>query len=207
MIKAIVFDFNGVFVQAPEMSILEKICIATGAGKWIALSNYYINVGRCELGFFQPFDFWKKVFPLLGKEEYLEFVEKEFEKRLPRNEELYSLCAELSKSYALYCISNSNFLQGKAYRKQKLYAPFMEVFLSHETGRVKPMPGAFSNFLQKTGLKAEECVFVDDKKASVFAAGLLGFKAVHFTGNDALKKKFSELGLLSSGSAAAPSAP
>ena len=196
MIKAIVFDFNGVFVHAPEMRIIEKICSATGAGKWIALSNYYLNVQACELGLFAPPDFWKKVFPLLTKEQYLEYVEKEFDRRLPRNEALYSLCAQLSGKYGLYCLSNSNFLQGKAYRKQKLYSPFRGIFLSHETGQIKPLPGAFTNFLQKTGLKAHECVFVDDRKASVLAARLLGFRAVNFTDNESLKKKFAQLGLL-----------
>ncbi|HLC92372.1 MAG TPA: HAD-IA family hydrolase [archaeon] len=195
MIKSIVFDFNGVFAKAIELRLVDRICAIKGFGKWIALSNYYLNIAQFELGFFSPQDFWKKIFPSISREEYLAYVEGEYERRFPRNEELYTICAGLSKKYALYCISNSNFLQGKAMRKQKLYSPFREVFLSHETGKIKPFPDAYLNFLEKTGLKANECIYVDDSLRNVLPAMALGFAGIKFENNEQLKAKFKELGI------------
>ena len=195
MIKAIVFDFNGVFVASKENAIVKQICVSKGIGKWSALSNYYLTIAQFELGFLSPLAFWQKVFPALTLEEFHEYVEAEYEKRFPKNEELYSLCSALSKKYSLYCISNSNFLQGKSCRKQKLYAPFREIFLSHETGKLKPLPDAFSNFLTKTGLKADECVYIDDAVRNVLAALAIGFKAVKFNNNSELSEKLKEFGI------------
>ncbi len=195
-LKAIVFDLNGLFVKPIEQGIIKKYCSASGFGKWLALSNYALLIIDFERGKLSPKEFWKKVFPQLTDKDYSEFVEKEYEKWVPRNEGLYSLCGRLSKKYALYCLSNSNFLQGKSCRKQKLYAPFKAFFLSHETGFLKPFPGAFTNFLSKTGLKAKECVFIDDSTPNVLSAMALGFKALVYQDNESLEKKLEELGIL-----------
>lgn len=191
------FDFNGLFVKPVEMKIIGNICAYHGTGKWIALSNYAVLIPRLELGLLSPFAFWKKVFVDLTEEEYHEFVEREYEKILPRNEELYSMCAQLSERFGLYCLSNSNFLQGKAYRKQKLYSPFRGFFLSHETGHMKPFPGAYSDLLAKTGLKAGECLFIDDSPVNIATAALLGFKTIlYYRDNEGLVKKLGAMKVL-----------
>src|SRR3989344_3307560 len=124
MAKAVVFDMNGVFVEPIELPILRRICNETRAGEWVGLSNYYLNIAQFELGYMPPKDFWKKVFPALTDEEYKEYAEAEYEKGFQRDDALYSICSVLAKECSLYCLSNSNFMQGKAYRKQKLYSPF-----------------------------------------------------------------------------------
>ena len=196
MAKAVVFDMNGVFVEPIELPILRRICNETRAGEWVGLSNYYLNIAQFELGYMPPKDFWKKVFPALTDEEYKEYAEAEYEKGFQRDDALYSICSVLAKECSLYCLSNSNFMQGKAYRKQKLYSPFNGIFLSHETGRLKPFPGAYTNLLAKTGLKAGECVYVDDSWRNIAAAAALGFTAVKYTSAAALGKKLKELGLM-----------
>ena len=195
MIKAVVFDFNGVFARPIELEVVSRICDTKGVDKWIALSNYFLNIARFELGYLPPAEFWKKVFVDLTHEEYLAYVEAEYGKRLPRNEGLYSLCDRLSKKYALYCISNSNFLQGKAYRKQKLYSPFNELFLSHETGKLKPLLGAYTNFLEKTGFVARECVYIDDSFRNIIPALALGFHGIKYENNEGLESRLRGLGV------------
>ncbi|HZX20382.1 MAG TPA: HAD-IA family hydrolase [archaeon] len=193
MVKALVFDMNGLFVEAQEKRILKKICSIKRIDPWIAESNYYLNLWNFQKGFFSPFAFWKKVFPFISEQEYKAFVEAEYEKRFEKNFELYSLCEQLSKKYALYCISNSNFLQGKAYRKQKLYSPFKELFLSHELGEMKPFSGAYKKFLEKTELKASECLFIDDSRINVLSAMLLGFKGIVYKDFESLSEKLNSL--------------
>jgi putative hydrolase of the HAD superfamily len=62
---------------------------------------------------------------------------------------------------------------------------FDKLFLSYEIGIHKPDAGIYTHVLQNAGIKAEECVFIDDSLANVDAARLLGMKGIHIAnGND-----------------------
>jgi len=194
--KAIVFDMNGVFAVAPEKKIIDSACAQLKMDKWIAYTNYYLNLWDYERGFISPQDFWKKVFSKISKEQYRVLVELQYEARYKKNDLLYSIAKDLSKKYDIYILSNSNFLQGKEYRKQKLYAPFKEIFLSHETNEIKPFPQAYQKFLEKTKLKAGECVFVDDSIFNVLTSMALGFKGLVFQDSHDLEEKLKKLKLI-----------
>ena len=194
--KAIVFDFNGVFAAPKEMEILSSVREKTGLGKWIALSNYYVNIFKFERGELSPFEFWGRVFPGLTNSQFRDWAESEYEKPFARDEQMYSLARRLAGVAPLYCLSNSNFLQGKACRKQGLYNPFKGFFLSHEIRAVKPFPAAYRHVPKAIGLRAKDCVFVDDSLQNVLSAKLLGFRAVHFTWAAKLESELKSLGLL-----------
>jgi len=195
MVKAIVFDFNGVFVKPVEMAVIAKACAIKGTGKWIALSNYYLNIQSFEKGFMAPEVFWKKVFRDLTNEEYACIVEPAYARPPEKNIPVFKIAERLSKKFDLYVFSNSNFLQGKEYRRHNLFAGFKKIFLSHELHSIKPFPGSFKKFLSETGLKAEECVFVDDKFLNTITAAALGFKGVHFKDEVLLEKQLECLGV------------
>ncbi|MFH1391062.1 MAG: HAD-IA family hydrolase [Candidatus Diapherotrites archaeon] len=194
--KAIVFDMNGLFVDAPELNLLKNICLIRGTGEWIAKSNYYLNLWNFERGFYSPYNFWKRVFVGISESEYKNLIEAHYEMRFLKNESLYALLDILAKKYDLYLLSNSNFLQGKSYRKQKLYVPFKEIFLSHEIQEIKPFPNIYNYFLEKTKLKPSECVFVDDSTANVLTSMALGFKGIVFHDNNDFEKRLKELNIL-----------
>lgn len=196
MIKAVVFDFNGLFVEAIEKKIISNVCFTKGVDKWIAYSNYYLNLWKFEKGYISPLDFWKKIFVHLTDSEYKTLVEDEYDKRQPRNEAVFALAHDLSKKFDLYVLSNSNFLQGKSYRKQKLYSSFKDIFLSHEMHQMKPFPSIYNHFLHETKLKAKDCLFIDDSTANVVAAMSLGFKGVIFQNSEGLEEKLKEMNLL-----------
>ncbi|VVB98998.1 Uncharacterised protein [uncultured archaeon] len=195
-ITAVVFDFNGIFAEPIEFRIVDSICRNLRFGKIMALSNYFINIFRFEKGKLSPQEFWQRVFPCLEPQQYSAWVEAEYEKPARHNNEMYALAERLAKKFPLYCLSNSNFLQGKACRKQKLYAPFKALFLSHETGRAKPFPSAFRNLLEATGLKAGECLFIDDSLRNAVVARLLGFRAIKFSGPTNLEQRLKKLGVI-----------
>ena len=54
---------------------------------------------------------------------------------------------------------------------------------------IKPDPRLFQVLLDRYGLKAEECTFVDDNPDNVAAARKMGMKGIVFTGADALRKE------------------
>lgn len=192
MIKAIVFDFNGVFANPREKQIMFNACSKLGRNKLLAEIKYYFYMPSLESGSIRDRQFWSKLLGKLSDAQYKKLVVNEFAKPFKTNEALYRLCKKLAKKFSLHLLSNSNALQAFAYKKQKLYAPFEKVFLSHETGFVKPNPSAFSDFLKKTGLKARECIFVDDKFLNVLVAKLFGFRGIQFRNDAQFEKELRE---------------
>lgn len=77
--------------------------------------------------------------------------------------------------------------------------PFLEKFdgvvVSGLEGLVKPDPRIFRVFLERYGLAAESCVFIDDNLANVVSARSVGMEALHFTTPETLRAELVALGL------------
>jgi len=80
-----------------------------------------------------------------------------------------------------YCITN--FSGPKFSLSQKRYpflASFDGVIVSGEERLLKPQPEIYNLLLSRYGLRAEDCIFIDDSKANVEGARAVGMHAVHF---------------------------
>jgi hypothetical protein len=66
---------------------------------------------------------------------------------------------------------------------------------SFEEGVVKPTREAYSRMVDKVGVAADKCIFVDDRLDNVRAADAFGMKALHYTGPGRLLGDFRRLGL------------
>jgi 2-haloacid dehalogenase len=73
---------------------------------------------------------------------------------------------------------------------------FRDIVVSGEVGLVKPDPAIFRLAARRCGLEPARTVFVDDSRANVEAAKVLGFAGLHFTGAEDLRKGLEELGEL-----------
>ncbi|WP_234879284.1 HAD family hydrolase [Sinorhizobium americanum] len=84
-------------------------------------------------------------------------------------------------------------------RARELYR-FLDAFdvlvVSGREKLVKPDAGIFQRFLDQAGVKAEECIFVDDNAANIAAAASLGFHTEHFRTANALEERLTAYGLL-----------
>lgn len=72
---------------------------------------------------------------------------------------------------------------------------FQGVVVSGRERLVKPDPAIFRLFLDRYGLVAEDCVFIDDSPANVESARALGFCAIQFTDAARLAHNLRALGL------------
>jgi len=70
---------------------------------------------------------------------------------------------------------------GNDYPRQGWAQMFDVVVISGEVGMRKPDPGIFEHTLDLLGLRAQQCVFVDDLPVNVRAAAALGFVGVRHT--------------------------
>ena len=76
-----------------------------------------------------------------------------------------------------------------------LYSIFDICILSCEVGFSKSEPGLYKAFLDKSGLKPEECVVIDDREPPLELAKSLGFKTVLFENNGKLKEDLEKIGV------------
>lgn len=84
-------------------------------------------------------------------------------------------------------------------RAQEIF-PFLGSFdvliVSGREKLIKPHAPIFERFLERAGVRAEECLFIDDNAANVAAAAALGFHTEHFRNSEALEARLIALGLL-----------
>ncbi|MGW5732493.1 MULTISPECIES: HAD-IA family hydrolase [Streptomyces] len=67
------------------------------------------------------------------------------------------------------------------------------VVSSADVGIVKPDRRIYEIALERTGIPAERCLFVDDRKENVEAAVALGMTGLHYTGPDDLREALAPL--------------
>jgi putative hydrolase of the HAD superfamily len=95
----------------------------------------------------------------------------------------------------------SNSWGSALYPRARLQAVFDAVVISGEVGFRKPDPAIFRVALERLGVTAERCVFVDDEPAHLTAAAALGFVTVlHHRPETTIAELESLLGVALSGS-------
>lgn len=71
--------------------------------------------------------------------------------------------------------------------------PAQDIFIPAFTGFAKPQPESYEYVLNKAGLKAEDCLFIDDSKNNVEAAKKCGIKGVFHTSWESTMDQMKDL--------------
>ena len=111
---------------------------------------------------------------------------------------MHQLLGELrSSGYRLYGLSNWS---SKVYETMRNYSEIFSLLhgrvLSCEEHLLKPEPEIYRRALDRWGLNAEECVFVDDKQANIDGCQAVGIKGIRFAGCTALRRQLRLLNIL-----------
>ena len=73
---------------------------------------------------------------------------------------------------------------------------FDGVVVSGEVGLIKPDPAIYQCLIDSYGLRAEQCLFIDDSPANVAAARAIGMSALWFETAERLRTDLEIIGLL-----------
>ena len=181
MIKAVIFDLNGIFIQSPRLSERFHDKFGVDKEKFIAaLNEIMAEVRRPNAG--DAFAYWKPyldkwglkltrsgffVFWFIAEEEILELVESAKQIK--------------NKGIDIFILSN-NFKERADYYEKKFHflKIFNKVYYSWQTGFVKPDPESFKKLLEQNNLKPEECIYFDNSEKNVGVAENLGIKSFLF---------------------------
>ena len=94
------------------------------------------------------------------------------------------------KGYGIYGLTNWSMETFPAARERFGILQLIDRYVvSGAEGLVKPGPRLFRVLLNRYGLKAEECIFVDDNPDNVAAARALGMEGIVFHGAEDLRKQ------------------
>ena len=107
---------------------------------------------------------------------------------------MYDLVAQLKgdPSNHIYGLTNWSMETFPIARQRfKVLQLIDDYVVSGAEGFVKPDHRLFQILLDRFGLRAEECVFVDDNAANVASACKTGFNGIVFEGADNLRKKLN----------------
>ena len=100
------------------------------------------------------------------------------------------------QGYPVHAITN---FSGELWPVTVAAYPFLAEFgvavVSGEEGVLKPDPEIFRILLSRTGQRAEDCIFIDDRQDNVDAAYALGFRVIRFTTPEALRMDLVKLGV------------
>ena len=184
MIKTIIFDLNGVFIQSPKLSerFGEQFGVPENdflpALKDIMTKIRLPNANDAFL-YWQPY--LQKWGVNLSKEEFFDFWFNA-EKEAP---EITTLTRELKIKGLKNFILSNNFIERAAYYDKNF--PFLrevadKIYYSWQTGFIKPSPEAYKIILRENNLKPEECIYFDDVKENIDIATSLGIKSFLFEG-------------------------
>ncbi|WP_246179652.1 HAD family hydrolase [Microvirga thermotolerans] len=95
-----------------------------------------------------------------------------------------------------YCITN---FSGPKFNLSKKRFPFLDGFdgivVSGDERLLKPEPAIYKLLLDRYGLEADRCIFIDDSKANVEGARAVGMHAIHFVEPMDLAAELSRFGI------------
>jgi 2-haloacid dehalogenase len=102
--------------------------------------------------------------------------------------------------YPLYAISNWSLEKYSLIRpRHEFFDWFEQVLVSGEVKVAKPDPRIYQVFLERTGLHAGDCLFIDDSEPNIEVARRLGFQTIHFESPAKLEAALQFRGLLQPG--------
>lgn len=199
-IKAIIFDIGGVIQPLRWELVTRRVSkIKSGLSMDEFRNAFYFEkekyFGLYETAQLNAIEFWTMVANQIGvpigKVGYLSECLGGLYSDV--DEDIGDLILRLEKRYRLYALSNSCLeLERATARCADCYKHFDKLYFSHRIGWKKPDQEAFRHVLRDTGLRAEECIFVDDVSVNVMAAESVGMVGLLYVSPEKLIEEMEQ---------------
>jgi glucose-1-phosphatase len=189
MIKAIIFDLNGIFIQSPKLSNRFEKDFNIPISQFLPKLSQVMDKVR-QPNAASAFLYWK---PIL-EEWKVNLSEQEFWNYWFKAETVSKMMVNFAKelkakNIKIFVLSN-NFKERADYYG---HYPWMhkvvdKSYFSWQSGFVKPNPQAWLQILYENNLKPEECLYFDDQDKNLKVSESVGIKAFIFTNEENLQK-------------------
>jgi putative hydrolase of the HAD superfamily len=185
-IRNIIFDLGNVLVNLDGQRCIDAFRKIGGEDlaktiKEHQLQGLFLDT---EVGYIDEHIFCERIRKLAGKpltDEEIVWAWNELLTGIP--DEKKARLLELRKKYKVFLLSNTNEMHWRKCAEDFFpYGPygtedyFDRVFLSYEMHLIKPDEKIFRETLSQAGLKAEETLFIDDRKENCEGAAKVGIQ-------------------------------
>ena len=197
MIKNIVFDFGGVLVQYDFVTFFAKILGSREEGEWFmqkVLSEKVNNEMDLELHEFSYYiEQQKRLWPEYA--EALDIFDKHYiDVFTCETEGIRDLMLSLkAKGYRLLGLSNWSSRVYEVMDKFDIFNLIEDSLISKDVHQLKPNRDIYESFLNKFNVKAEECVFIDDKPENIEGCKAVGMSGIVFKNSNQLKQELDNI--------------
>ena len=197
----IVFDFGGVLLDWSAYHLYGKYF----GGDHVAIDSFLEEIGFAEWNYQQDKGrpFTDAVAEMSARfPQYVQLIrayDENWEDSMggaiqPTVEVLYAL---KQAGYRLYALSNWSEEKFRLVRpKYEFLDWFEDIVISGELKLAKPDPRIYTTFLERTGLPAGDCLYIDDTLRNIEVASQLGFQTILFESGDQLAQELQLRGLL-----------
>lgn len=197
MIQNIIFDFGKVLVTYEFHAKVDSWGMTPAQRKdfddTILSEEWTLKIDQGEKTFREYIDLLKGLYPHLAPffqkfyDHYEEFITGE----MPGMSDLLHRLKE--KGYKLYGLTNWSDSIYPILKKYPIFNLLDGKVISSEEKLIKPDAAIYHRLLEKYSLKAEECVFIDDKWANVEGSRNAGIPAIWFKNAAQLEEELRAL--------------
>ncbi|MEP7205202.1 MAG: HAD family phosphatase [Candidatus Saccharibacteria bacterium] len=185
MIKAIIFDFFGVFRTDSYNGWLIR-------NNRSRVGDFFDASYQVDMGKMTRDEFLLKIGQLVGRT----VTAEELDEGVSIDQAVVKLADGLSYDYRLGLISNApSKLIRQLLADNNLNRLFDKIVISSEVGMVKPHPDIFEHTLLELGIAADEALFIDDNIENVEQAHKLGITSLQFISADQLGRDLAAIGI------------
>lgn len=189
MLKAAIFDLNGIFLQSPKLS--DRFATDFNIPKEIFLPKLSEIMGATrQPNALHSFTYWEPVLREWGVNlTEQEFWHYWFSAEVP-SQQIINFAQKLKERGIKVFILSNNFKERAEYygNYSWIHEIVDKAYFSWQTGYVKPDPKAWSFLLEENNLRAEDCIYFDDQEKNVKVAESLGIKSFIFTNEEELER-------------------
>lgn len=177
MIKAIIFDLNGVFIKSRNLSDRFAEDFGVPSTDFVSALREIMREVRSP-GAQECYSYWEPYLKKWG----IDLNAQEFYDYWFGQEDLDFDLVALARKYRdsgikIYLLSN-NFKERSLYYLKnfnELMAIFEKIYFSWQTGNQKPEKEAFVQITNENELEPNECLYFDDSEINTRAASQFGF--------------------------------
>ncbi len=198
MIEAIIFDLGGVYLNRglwiARAEFAKKFNIPIEDTVTVFIKKHY---GDYFSGKITEEEYWKRCLDDLGIKEDFRILRKILLESYKPNKDMPEVLNHLKKQgYRLGLLSDqTREWWPELDKKHGISKHFDFVLISYAVGLTKKDIQLYKLALQKTDVKPENCVYIDDLEENLPPARSLGMKTILYKDTDQLLKELSALGI------------
>lgn len=201
MIKAVIFDMDGVLIESEEAVWKSFNTLLKKEG--VRFNNRWIKKYR-GMSLKDQLSIWREKHGIKKYDEH-EFAEKALQIQLKimkgkikPSKQLLQTLKELKKKNIKLAVATSSYKARaeKILSMLKIKKYFKTIIAAEDVKKHKPNPDVFLKAAEKLGVKPEDCVVIEDAANGIEAAKKGGMKAIGYAKNQRKRKELKNAEVL-----------